>query len=95
MCLDVLLEILGPLEGLAAELALVGLERNMNANVRSDVVTLDSGGAAGVPLASEIQVVCALAANMAFADVFVEDLRCRKLLVAVAPAASQRFLGGC
>jgi hypothetical protein len=44
--LDVLLEILRPLEGLATELALVRLERNVNANVRSNVVTLDSGGAA-------------------------------------------------
>jgi hypothetical protein len=42
----VLLEILRPLEGLATELALVWLERNMNANVGSDVVTLDCGGAA-------------------------------------------------
>jgi hypothetical protein len=46
MCLDVLLEILGPLERLATELALVRLERNVHANVRSDVVTLDSRGAA-------------------------------------------------
>lgn len=44
--LDVLLKILRPLEGLATELALVRLERNVNANVRSDVITFDSGSAA-------------------------------------------------
>lgn len=44
--LDMLLEILRALERLAAELALVRLERDMDADVRSDVVALDGGGAA-------------------------------------------------
>lgn len=44
--LDMLLEILGPLERLAAEVTLMGLQRNVHADVRSDMVTLDSGGAA-------------------------------------------------
>lgn len=43
----------------------------MNANVRSDVVTLDGSGAARVPVAGEVQVVCALAANMAIANMFL------------------------
>lgn len=47
------------------------LERNVHANVRSDVVTLHSGRPAGVPLASEVEVVGALAANMAFTDVLL------------------------
>jgi hypothetical protein len=66
--LDVLLEILGSLESFAAKVALVGLERDMYANVRSDVITLDSRSAAIAPLASEVQVVGALAADMALAD---------------------------
>lgn len=41
----------------------------MDADVRGDVVALDSGGAAIAPLAGEVQVVGALAANMALADV--------------------------
>lgn len=69
MCLDVLLKILWPLERLAAEIALVGLQRHMNTDVRRDVVTLDSSRAALVPLARQVEVVGALAANMTLADV--------------------------
>jgi len=46
----------------------------MDANVRRDVVTLDSGGAARIPLAGEIQVVGALATNMLLADVFLSQV---------------------
>lgn len=49
--LDMLLEILRTLKGLAAEIALVRFERNMDADVRSDVIALDRRGAAGTPLA--------------------------------------------
>lgn len=69
--LDMLLEILGALEGLAAELAFVRLERDVNTDVRGDVITLDGGGAARVPLASEVQVVGALAADMALTDMLL------------------------
>lgn len=68
-----LLQVLGPLEGLAAELALVRLERNMDADMRGDVVTLHSGGPATVPVAGEVQVVGALAANMTLTDVFLKE----------------------
>lgn len=68
MCLDMLLPILGTLEGPAAEIALVGLEGYMNKNVGGDMITLDSGGIAGTPLASQVEVVSALAANMAVTD---------------------------
>ena len=67
--LDVLLEILGTLESLATEVAFVRLQRNMHTNVRRDVITLDSGSTAVAPLASKIQVVGALAPNMALTDV--------------------------
>jgi len=67
-----LLEILRTLERFATELALVRLERNVNANVRGDVVALHSSGPAGVPLAGEVQVACALAPNMPFTDVLLE-----------------------
>lgn len=69
--LDVLLEILRTLERLATKVAFVRLERNVNADVRSDVVSLDGGGTASTPLASQVQVVGALAANMALADVIL------------------------
>lgn len=44
--LDVLLQILRTLEGLATKLTLVRLERDMNTNVRGNVVSLDSGSPA-------------------------------------------------
>ena len=46
MSLDVLLEILGSLEGLATEVALMRLQGNMDADMRGDVVTLDGSNAA-------------------------------------------------
>ena len=70
--LDMLLEILGTLEGLAAALARMRLERNVDANVRGHVIALDGGGPAGVPLAGEVQVFCTLAPNMVFTDVLLE-----------------------
>lgn len=71
VCLDVLLQILGTLEGLAAEIALVGLERNMHANVGGDMVALNGGGSAGAPLTLQVEVVGGLAANMAFTDMIL------------------------
>jgi hypothetical protein len=70
--LDVLLQVLRTLERLATEFALVRLERDVNTDVRSDVITLDGGGATRVPLAGEAQVVCAFATNMALTDVFLQ-----------------------
>ena len=69
--LDVLLQVLGPLEGLAAEVALVRLERDVDADVGGDVVALDGGGAAGTPQALQVEVVGALATDMSLADVFL------------------------
>jgi hypothetical protein len=75
MGLDMLLQILGTLESLATEVALVRLERHMYPDVRGDVVTLDGGSVASTPLASQVQVVGALASNMALADVFLCNRR--------------------
>lgn len=91
--LDVLLEILGPLEALSAEVALVGLEGHVDADVRGDVVALDGGGAAGGPEALEAEVVCALAADVLLTDVVVEQLGSAKLVGAGAPAAGEVVLG--
>ena len=76
MSLDVLLQILRPLEGLATEFTLVGLQGYVDANVRGDVVAPDCGGVASAPLASQVQVIGALAANMTLADVFLYARRC-------------------
>ena len=71
--LDMLLQILRTLEGLATEVTLVWLQGNVYADVRGDVVTLDGGGTARVPLACQVEVVCALSANMTLADVVLRS----------------------
>jgi len=53
----------------AAEVALVGLERDVHSYVRSDVITFNGRSPAVAPLACEVQVVGAFAADMALADV--------------------------
>lgn len=47
----------------------------MDTDVGSDVITLDGGSAARVPLARKTQVVCAFATNMAFANVLLQKHR--------------------
>jgi hypothetical protein len=66
-----LLKILGALESLTAEIAFVRFQRYVNADVRSDVVAFDCGGAAVTPLAGQIQIVGALATDMALANVIL------------------------
>jgi hypothetical protein len=72
--LHMLLEILRTLERLATEVALVRLQGDMDANVRGDVIALDRGSTAVAPLAGEVEVVGALAANMALTDVVLQPL---------------------
>lgn len=69
--LDMLFEILRTLEGLAAEITLVWFKRDMHSNMGGDVIPFYGGGAAAAPLAGQVQVVGALATDMAFADVFL------------------------
>lgn len=64
-----LLQILGALERLPTKVTLVWLQGDVNTNVRGDVVALDRCGAARVPLASQVEVVGALSANMSLTDV--------------------------
>jgi hypothetical protein len=66
-----LLKILGTLEGLAAEFTLMRLQGHMNADVRDHVVSFHGGSATRVPLASQVEVVVALAASMALRDVLL------------------------
>ena len=67
-----LLEVLWPLEGFAAEVAFVRLEWHVNPDMRCYVVSLHGGRAAGTPLAGEVEVVCAFAPDMALADVVLQ-----------------------
>lgn len=74
MSLDMLLQVLWALEGLAAKVTLVWLEGHMDTNMRGDMVSLDGGRTTATPLAGQVEVVGALAANMAFTDVFLHLL---------------------
>jgi hypothetical protein len=71
-----LLQILWALERLAAEVALVRLEGDVNADGRGDVVALDGGRSARAPLACQVEVVGALTPDMAFADVVLAEESC-------------------
>ena len=85
MSLDVFLQILRALERLAAEVALVRLQRHVNTDVRSDVVSLDRRGAAVAPLAGQVQVVGALATNVTLTDVILNEVStCRNAYAVVA-----------
>ena len=75
MGLDMLLEILRALESLATELALMWLQRDVDADVARDVIALDGSGTALTPRAGEIEVVGGLAADMTFADVILRCVR--------------------
>lgn len=75
MGLDMLLEILRALESLATELALVWLQRDMDADVTRDVIALDGSGTALTPRAGEVEVVGGLAPDMTFADVILRCVR--------------------
>lgn len=74
MSLDVLLQILWAFECLATEVALVRLQRDVDSNVRRDVITLYSRSTAVAPLTCQVQVVGALATNMALTDVVLIDV---------------------
>jgi tripartite-type tricarboxylate transporter receptor subunit TctC len=69
--LHVLLEILRAFESLTAEITLMRFQRDVNANVRSNVIAFDGGGAAVTPLAGQIQIVGTLATDMALANVIL------------------------
>jgi len=72
--LDMLLQVLGTLEGFATEVALVRLQGDVDSDVRGDVVTLDGRSTTVAPLTGQIEVVGALTANMALAHVILRSL---------------------
>lgn len=71
MCLDMFLKILWSLKGLATELALVRLERNMNSDVRGDVVALDGCCSALTPCACQVEVVGRFSTDVSFTYVLL------------------------
>ena len=71
MGLDVLLQILGALEGFPAEITLVWFKRNMHTYMGSYVIALDCGGATAAPLAGQVEIVCALATDVTLTHMFL------------------------
>lgn len=84
-----LLQILRTLELLAAGLAFVRLERDVNAEMRGDVVTLHSSYPTATPSTSEVEVVGRLAANMLIAQMFVKLVSLGENSRAGSPLARQ------
>jgi hypothetical protein len=72
MGLHVFLEILGTLECFPTEFTFMRLQRNVDTDVRRDMVTLNSRGAAASPLACQIEVICALSTDVTLADVIIK-----------------------
>jgi hypothetical protein len=50
----------------------------MDTNVRSNVISLDCGGAAVAPLAGQVQVVGALTTNVTLTNVILHGVSIRK-----------------
>lgn len=71
MGLHVFLEILGTLECFSTEFTFMRLQRNVDTDVRRDMVTLNSRGAATSPLACQIEVIGALSTDVTLADVIL------------------------
>lgn len=82
MGFDMLLQVLRTFEGFAAEVAFVRLERDVNADMRGDMIALHGGSGAITPTTRETQIVGALATDMSFTDVFLSRLEvsCRRCL---------------
>lgn len=74
MGFDMLLEILRSLEGFAAEVTFVRLQRYVYPDVGGYVIALDGVCATATPSTLQIEVVCAFATDMAFADMLLSVL---------------------
>ena len=76
MGLDMFLEVLRTFECFATKVAFVRFQGNMDTDVRGNVITFDCRGSAATPLASQVEIVGALATDMAFTDmVLIESVR--------------------
>lgn len=71
--LDMLFQVLGTFEGLAAKVAAMRLQRHMNTNVRGDVVTFNDRDVAVGPSAFQVEVVGAFATDVNLAHVILSS----------------------
>lgn len=68
-----LLKVLRALERLATDIAIVRLERGVNSDVRSDVVTLGTADITSIPFASQAEVVRGLATDVIITQMLVDN----------------------
>jgi hypothetical protein len=66
--LHMFLQVLGTFERFSAKVTFVRLQWDVDADMGSDVVTLNGGGTAGVPSTGQVQVISALPSNMLLTD---------------------------
>ena len=64
-----LLQILGSFEGFLAEFTFMRLKRNVDADVRGDVVSLDGSSSASAPGARQTEIIGTLTPDMDIAKV--------------------------
>lgn len=74
MDLLVLLEVLGAFKTLIADLTRMRLERDMDTEVRGDMVAFGTGRIAVLPKASEREVISRLASDMVVTEVVIQRL---------------------
>jgi hypothetical protein len=91
MSLNVLFQILWAFECFPAEVTLVWFQRDVDSNVRGDVVSLHSGSVASTPSTSQAKVVGGLSSNMDFAQVVVKRFSRIEFLSALLPLTVQRL----
>ena len=69
--LNMLFQVLRTFEGFATEFAAMRLQRNMDPNMRGDVITFDHMDPTGTPHALEVEVVGTFATDMCLADMIL------------------------
>lgn len=71
MRLHVLLQILRTFECLPTKVTLMRLERDMDSDMRSNMIALDGCRATAPPLTCQVEIIGTLPTDMALADVFL------------------------
>ena len=71
MSFDMLLQVLWTFEGFATEVAFVWFQRDVDSDVRSDMVAFDGGSVTVAPLAGQVEIIGTLPSNMTLTNVFL------------------------
>jgi hypothetical protein len=88
-----LLQILGTLESLCANVATMRLQWDVDTDVRGDVIAFDGRSIARTPSTGEIEVVGRLSSNMALADMVIEVGGIWQIVGAATPFALEAITG--